>query len=149
MNAKTIVNSIILNCINKEVDEIVSKVDKEDSMINSDFILNHVDKRKKQFDFILENFEKFMEFNNEIIRTSYGDHHGEIKNLSNEIKTLDNLLSIRIHERIIEYSKKCNDALISSLLIDRCFRIKWLLSKVDIDNAVNNYKDMQINKKHI
>lgn len=42
-----------------------------------------------------------MEFNNEIIRTSYG----EIKNLSNEIKNLDNLLSIRIHERIIEYSK--------------------------------------------
>ena len=47
MNSKTIVNSIILNCITKEVNEFVSKVDKEDSMINSDFILNHVDMRKK------------------------------------------------------------------------------------------------------
>lgn len=139
---KDLDSETIINIINDEIEILANRIRCMHSIVvNQDEFLEYLAKRKEQLVFIINNFAGYMSFIDEHLSRKLDVKPMQKQTISIEMAAIDVLLGRRVNKAINEKNIFIGDAGNISYFSDIGYRLNWLLSHIDIDNTLAEYRE--------
>ncbi len=139
-------NEEIKNVILNVIDKFYNEVSKKRSLIDPNEFKEHILKRKEQLVYVIDNFDDYMQFVNMHLVEKYNTETQIKASIPIQMAAVDIVLGKRINEVLSTLNEDINTEKVS-YFNDRANRIDWMLSHIDIDTTVEEFKN-KYSKEH-
>ena len=136
---KNIYRNEIKEIIMNEIDKLCDEIPEKRSLIDPLEFMNHLQKRKFQLSYIMDNFDEYIYFVDEHISEKYGFYSESKTRIPIQMVAIDIILGERITKALINHNKENNYEQKSYFEI-QAKQIEWILSCIDIDRTFESFK---------
>ena len=125
---------IIMNEINK----LYNQVSKKQSVIDPSEFKEHLQKRRNQLDCIIDKFDAYMYYINEHFVEKYDFYPQSKIRIPIQMVAVDITLGKKINNALLNINENSIEKV--SYFTYRANRLQWMLSRVDIDRTLDEFK---------